>query len=129
MATKYCRVNLRMEAMENDRGEHEIIVQNVAHGTGTRRSAIAVKTLVLNTFEEGASRIILDFSGVGMISSSFADELVGKLVIHFGFAGFCQKVLLRQMNPTIQALIDHSVMQRLSVWSGINQSAQEMGTG
>jgi len=56
-----------------------------------------------------------------MISSSFADELVGKLVAHFGFAAFCQKILLRQINPTIQELINHSVMQRLAISTGDNQ--------
>jgi STAS-like domain of unknown function (DUF4325) len=64
-----------------------------------------------------------------MISSSFADELVGKLVVQFGFAAFCQKILLRQINPTIQSLIDHSVVQRLSTSAGGDQPTQGTETG
>ncbi|MPZ75104.1 MAG: DUF4325 domain-containing protein [Deltaproteobacteria bacterium] len=111
---QYQHINLRMEALETETGEHLIKVQDVAHGTATRRSGERVRNLVLNTFAEGASRVILEFSGIGMISSSFADELIGKLVAHFGFSLFCQKVMIRQVNPTIQALIDHSVAQRMS---------------
>ncbi|MEH1847776.1 MAG: ATP-binding protein [Nostoc sp.] len=32
-------VNLRLESLENDTGEHHIIVREYAHGTGTRRAA------------------------------------------------------------------------------------------
>ena len=112
--TKQHHLNLRMEAFENDLGEHEIIVQEIGHGTGTRRAGALVRTLVLNTFADGARRIILDFKGVGIISSSFADELVGKLVAHFGFSGFCQQIGLRGTNEVVQALIDKSVSQRMS---------------
>lgn len=107
-------INLRMESLETPEGNHCIQVQTVSHGTGTRRSAEQVRTFVLNTFAEGANRVLLDFADVGMVSSSFADELVGKLVVHFGFSCFCQRVELKNVNPTIQTLIDRAVAQRIS---------------
>lgn len=116
----YTHANLRMEALETPEGEHSISIQTISHGTGTRRSALQVRTFVLNIFSEGASRVILDFADVGMVSSSFADELVGKLVKHFGFSCFCQKVVLRNMNPSIQPLIDRAVAQRLGQGAGVD---------
>jgi len=121
----YQHINLRMEALENSSGEHEIKVQEVAHGTGTRRSGERVRNFVLNVFSEGARKVNLDFLGIGMISSSFADELVGKLVAHFGFSLFCQKVMLKNLNPTLQTLIDHSVKQRMLLGVGITEDRRE----
>jgi hypothetical protein len=84
---------------------------------------------VLNVFSEGAYRVILDFGGVGMVSSSFADEVIGKLVAHFGFSGFCQKVLMRNVNATVQSLIDHSVQQRIAALTySTVLPAEEKGT-
>ena|SRR5215475_610094 len=97
--------------------------RRVAHGTGTRRSGERVRNFVLNVFSEGAPKVILDFLGIGMISSSFADELIGKLVAHFGFSSFCQKILIKNLNPTIQKLIDHSVKQRMSL--GVEITTEE----
>lgn len=110
---QYRHTNLRLESLETETGDHEIRVQSISHGTGTRRSGLCVRTYVLNTFQEGANRVVLDFSDVGMISSSFADELVGKLVTHFGFIAFTQRIFLKNVNSTIQPLIDRSVAQRL----------------
>jgi hypothetical protein len=111
---EYRHINIRLEELQTEGGEHLVNVQNVAHGTGTRRSGARVRHFVLNLFSEGATRVILDFNGIGMVSSSFADELLGKLVAHFGFSSFCQKLLIRNVNTTIQSLIDHSVQQRLA---------------
>ena len=106
--------NLRMESLETDAGDHQILIRDVAHGTGTRRSGQQDRTFVQNVFNEGAPRIILDFSDVGMISSSFADEVIGKLVAELGFSEFCNRVHVQNVNNTIQPLIDRAVAQRLS---------------
>ncbi len=111
---KYHHTNLFLESLETSAGSHEIKVQSISHGTGTRRSGLSVRTYVLNIFEQGSQRVVLDFSDVGMISSSFADELIGKLAAHFGFVAFAQRVTLKNVNETILPLIDRSVSQRLA---------------
>ncbi|MFC1461472.1 STAS-like domain-containing protein [Verrucomicrobiota bacterium] len=106
--------NLRIESLETDSGGHQILIRDVAHGTGTRRSGQQVRTFVQNVFNEGAPRVVLDFTDVGMISSSFADEVIGKLVAELGFSTFCDRVHVQNVNSTIQPLIDRAVAQRLS---------------
>ena len=72
----YEPVNLWLEERELDNGEYQIVVSEQAHGTGTRQSAMKLRNSILNIFHEKHQRITLDFSGVNLVSSSFADELL-----------------------------------------------------
>ena len=56
----------------------------------------------------------LDFSGQAVVSSSFADEVIGKLVASLGFTTFNQKYRLSNMNQTIAGAIDRAIAKRLS---------------
>ena len=58
--------------------------------------------------------IILDFRGVNLISSSFADELIGKLVLEYGFFGFNNVIRLKNMNSLVQTIVQRSVSQRMA---------------
>ena len=61
----------------------------------------------------GASPVILDFSGIAIISSSFADEFIGKLVVMYGFYGFQSIIRIKNMNEVSQAILHRSVAQRM----------------
>ena len=106
-------VNPTLESLETDTGEHLIRIRDHAHGTGTRRAAQQIRNIVTNILNEGASRIILDFSGVAIVSSSFADEFIGKLVVRYGFVGFQSLIHLRNMNEAVQGIVHRSVAQRM----------------
>lgn len=109
----YKPVNLNLEEMETDTGEHLIIIRDHAHGTGTRRAAEQIRNFVVNVINRGVSKVILDFSGIAVTSSSFADEFIAKLVVHYGFYGFQRKISLQGMNETVQGILHRSVAQRM----------------
>jgi anti-sigma regulatory factor (Ser/Thr protein kinase)/anti-anti-sigma regulatory factor len=111
----YEPVNLRIENLEDERNNIIYKLSEKASGTGTRQSGVAIRNEIINISNQTTSVIILDFNGVSLISSSFADELVGKLVVEYGFVGFTQRFRLFGMNETIQAITNRSVSQRLSV--------------
>lgn len=106
-------VNLRLEQLEEPDNTHHIMVKDHSHGTGTRKAAIQLRNYVVNTINEGASRINLDFQGIGVISSSFADELIGKLVVRYGFYNFQQVMTLKNMTETVQVILHRAVAQRM----------------
>lgn len=56
----------------------------------------------------------MDFTGIDLISSSFADELLGKLVVEFGFFGFNNFFKMKNMNSLIQSIVQRSVGQRMA---------------
>jgi hypothetical protein len=55
---------------------------------------------------ESSYRIVIDFNRVSVVSSSFADELIGKLVVELGFTGFTQRIQLTGMNDLIAPVVD-----------------------
>ena len=110
--------DLRLEAIESDEGSHVIPIIEHAQGTGTRTAAERLRTWLLNYLNEGAPYLVLDFAGVDMVSSSFADETIGKLAERFGPIGFSQRFRLVNMTPTVQGLLDRAIAKRLTGTTG-----------
>jgi hypothetical protein len=117
-------VNLRLEAAESHAGTHAVRVSEVSEGTGTRMAARAVRTRVRNLLNEGASIVVLDFGGVRVASSSYADELIGKLVAEIGFVAFNQQFRIAQADDLVQTIVDRSVLQRLATKFDAQTNAQ-----
>ncbi|MEN8122618.1 MAG: STAS-like domain-containing protein [Bacteroidota bacterium] len=107
-------VDLFIESLENEYGNYVYKISEAAPGTGTRQSALAVKNEILNIQKQTKKPITLDFSNIGIISSSFADELIAKLIIEFGFFQFQNTFRLTNMNQTVQAILHHSVGMRFA---------------
>ncbi|MCC5654718.1 STAS-like domain-containing protein [Nostoc sp. XA013] len=111
----YEPVNIRIENLEDERNNIVYKLADKNSGTGTRQSGVAIRNEIINIRNQTSFMIVLDFNGVSLISSSFADELIGKLVVEYGFIGFTQAFRLIGINKTIQAITNRSVAQRLSV--------------
>ena len=107
-------VDFFVENLEDEHGAIQYKIMDHAEGTGTRESAIRVKNEIFNILTETRSIIILDFSGVGTISSSFADELIAKMMIEMGFFQFNSLIRLKGMDMTLQAILQRSVLQRIA---------------
>ena len=108
-------VDLWQEAHETEPGSVRYGVLEVAGGSGTRPSAAALRTLVENTIENDGKTVTLDFDGVTFCSSAFIDELVGKLMVRYGFLEFTQKIRLVNVRGLSAQLVNHSIAQRLAV--------------
>ena len=57
-------------------------------------------------------RVVVDFTDVSVISSSFADEVFGRLFLDLGPRAFMSRIVLRNVDPTIDGLIDRAIVQR-----------------
>ncbi len=107
-------VNYYLESLENEMGDLVYILKDWRSGVGTRPSGKLLRTEILNNYRDTSKRIVLDFGNISVISSSFADELVGKLVLELGFFGFNNLVKMKNMNELIQQLVQRSVAQRMA---------------
>lgn len=58
--------------------------------------------------------VILDFKGVDMVTSSFADEVIGKNAKLMGFDDFKEKVKIENATDNIKAVIKKALMDRLT---------------
>lgn len=99
--------------LEDDYGKIVYRVKDRAEGTGTREAAIRVKNEIFNMLTERKQMLAVDFSGVEVLSSSFADELIAKMILEMGFFQFNQMIRLRGIDESQQIILQKSVIQRL----------------
>jgi anti-anti-sigma regulatory factor/anti-sigma regulatory factor (Ser/Thr protein kinase) len=84
-------------------------------GFGTRHSGSQIRTKIVNLMNaEPTYPIIIDWEGVPVISSSFADEVIGKLFLRLGAMTFSSKIRNVNMEALICGLLDKAVAQRLT---------------
>ena len=81
---------------------------------GSRLAGTPIRTRLINLYQmSGKQKIIVDFSSVPLVSSSFADEVFGKLFTEIGPMAFMEKFELRNATDTINQLIDRAIKQRM----------------
>ncbi|MCB5502929.1 MULTISPECIES: STAS-like domain-containing protein [Dorea] len=83
-------------------------------GTGTRIAAQKFKNQIFNAWNEEKKKVVLDFTGINVVSSSFADELIGKIVAEKGFIYFSHYFEIRNLSEFNMSVINRSVEQRMA---------------
>jgi anti-anti-sigma regulatory factor len=122
----YEPVNLKLESIEDVAGNINIDLRSKESGVGTRKSGEKLRNELINIYKQSNKNITLDFSEINIISSSFADELIGKLVTAFGFYGFNNIFKLKNMNSSVQSIVQRSVAQRMmESYNGENSDASD----
>jgi hypothetical protein len=80
---------------------------------GSRVAGTPVRTKLANLVQMNPGRrLVVDMDQIPLVSSSFADEVFGKLFVKLGPVGFIGALELRGVTPTVQALIDRAILQR-----------------
>ena len=83
--------------------------------TGSRDSGLRMRRIIRNLYEmDNTKKISIDMNEVAIMSSSFADELFGKLVKEIGFMRFNQNFTITNVSSTNSNLIERAISQRMS---------------
>jgi anti-sigma regulatory factor (Ser/Thr protein kinase) len=91
------------------------LMKEEAKSFGTRPAGTPVRTRLYNLFKMNqGNKIIIDFDGIPIVSSSFADEVFGKLFVEIGPVGFMQSFEFLNTSPTVRKLIDKAISQRVA---------------
>ena len=99
---------------EGDNGQFVFQVAKKAKGMlGSREGGRRVRQTIENLLRDGG-RIDFDFSDVFVISSSFADEVFGRLFVKLGPVSFMNRVSISKIDPTVRGLIDKAVQKRMT---------------
>ena len=107
-------VDWSIEKLENDEGKISIeLTKMFRSGFGTRRSGKEMFNYVFSILKMNKKPVEIDFSDITLVSSSWADEFIGKLFAHLGPLTFGQLVRLKNLNDVIVPIMEHSVIQRL----------------
>lgn len=84
------------------------------HAFGSRVSGRPLRQKIHNILNiSGADQVTIDFDGVPVVSSSFADEAFGKLFLELGPIQFMQRVKLENMVDTVEWLVNKAISQRM----------------
>jgi anti-anti-sigma regulatory factor len=59
--------------------------------------------------------IVIDFSGVEMINSSFADEVFGKLIADLGMEKAKKSLAITNVSETVKVIINEAIATRMSL--------------
>lgn len=85
-----------------------------ASGFGNRLTGLKIRNKIENLLISGPNDVLeIDFSGVELIASSFADEVFGKLALTLGFVGFGSRIRLVNINKFCRGIIDDVVQSRI----------------
>ena len=78
--------------------------EQVGRDFGSRQGGMRIRNMLENLLKDGGA-ITLDFRDVAVITSSFADEVFGRLFIDMGPRAFMERIRMRNVDPTIDGLI------------------------
>ena len=110
----YTPTDLWLESLEDDDNNYVLKVQELASGTGTRQAALKLRNIATNIPDTQKKLVVLDFEGVNLISSSFADELVGKIIAEKGFLHFLTAYRIKNLKGQNISILNRSVEQRMA---------------
>ena len=96
-----------------------VTLKDETAGFGSRIAGQQVRTKCLNLLNSDPSLpLVLDWEGVPLVSSSFADEAIGKLYAELGPLSFGRRVHSINLEPLVRSLIERAIVQRLAQQAG-----------
>jgi anti-sigma regulatory factor (Ser/Thr protein kinase) len=102
-------------------GGQEVVLRlsEESNSFGSRMAGAPIRTKLRNLAAMCPDqKVCVDFDGVALVSSSFADEVIGKLFAELGPMRFMQRFEIRNMTPTVRQLVDRAIAQRLQTGLG-----------
>lgn len=102
-----------LETIEDEQGVHRVDVSEIEEALGSRKLGAEIRTRLDNYVNAGAQYVVLDFKGVGVVSSSFADEVLAKLAASMGELEFRRRVFVDNASVTNRGLIERAIALRL----------------
>lgn len=98
-----------------EEGGATIKLKDESHSFGSRDVAKPVRVKIENLLNASPNQIEINLDEVALISSSFADEVFGKLFAQLGPVTFMGRVKITGGNTIVRQLIDRAITQRLAL--------------
>jgi len=100
---------------ENEAGSMILKMFDESTGFGNRSAGRQLRQKVQNLLRANPEiPLIINWEGVPLISSSFADEFMGKLFLEMGPLSFGARIRNASMEELIRSLLDKAIAQRLT---------------
>jgi anti-anti-sigma regulatory factor len=108
-------IELKYESTSD--GNIAFALKEEATSFGARNAGTPVRNKLKNLirFLDANKKVVVDFRDIQLVSSSFADEVFGKLFVELGPLEFSTKLELRNVDSIVKLLIDKAIVQRMTV--------------
>ncbi len=93
----------------------EIILSKESNAFGSRAAAKPVRQKIENLLRTTAAKVNINLDDVSLISSSFADEVFGKIFVDMGPLEFMARIEICGGNVIVRQLIDRAIAQRAAL--------------
>lgn len=98
---------------ETSSGSVRISAKDLCSTFGSRQSGMEARRYLRNVLSGDPDlHVDIDFSSVFVISSSFADEVFGKLFVEMGPIKYMRSISLSNLVPAVEGLIDRAITLR-----------------
>lgn len=98
----------------SDSGDYCFSMAKEVSSFGSRESGKIAYNTISRVLETCEAKLILDFAGVAIISSSFADEVFGRLFLKLDPMNFMKKIQITKASSTITGIIDRAISKRFA---------------
>ena len=95
--------------------EQGIVIAEVCSHTGSRPPATRLRRKITSLLPEIEGAVTLDFTGVKTLTSSFLDELLGRLNAKLGNEAFNEKVIVEGLSELHRNMANNVIGQRLAL--------------
>lgn len=93
-----------------------VVAKDICKTFGSRESGREARQYIENMISAAEGKAVhIDFEGIPVISSSFADEVFGKLFVKLGSMKFMRLVQIENTVSTVEGLIGRAIDQRSKV--------------
>ena len=97
----------------DDSEDIHVPAKEICKTFGSRVSGLEARNYILNLIKSYPSqRIKIDFVDVNMVSSSFADEVFGKLFVELGPMRYMRQILIGNTCSEVETIIDRAITFR-----------------
>ncbi len=102
-----------LDRISGETGQIHLGLKAAFPSLGSRNAGARVHTYLRNLLaSERIVAVEIDFSGINIITSSFADEVFGRLFNEIGPISFMSRINLSNAGPSILGLINRAIVQR-----------------
>lgn len=82
---------------------------------GTRDMGAKIREKLLPLISSGSERVVLDFTGVNVVTNSFADECIAKLLLEMPLDELKKRTTFRGLNPMAEKSVLVALQRRYKV--------------
>jgi hypothetical protein len=88
-----------------------LVFREYGENLGTRQLGAVVRERLLPLLQE-SGRVCLDFTGVNVVSNSFADESIGKLLLEIPLEDLKRRTTFKGLSPMASACVLTAIKRR-----------------